>query len=323
MNKAKPKNYNPFDMVDDFEPVIEDAVREQMKVKLVISGAGGFGKSRTALKVGYGIIKDWSKIYVADTDNKGFSVHCNTDYDGVFIPSKVFKRIEIPKPHAVDRFIKVIEKVEMVTKGDGLLIIDTLSHAWDFIKDWHDSLGGEWKHWREPKLAHIRLIDRIIQSPLHIIVTVKTRQSTQAVTDSSGKVLEIQKIQNKIIQDEELDYDFTAHFMLTGPGKAQCMKDRTHIFTTSYHGPLSVEEGEMIERWATQGEYVKTIREQEIEAIQEINELRLSNPAIKQAVASYEAQMRTTIDKWGLTKLNKLLNHLKENFPEATDQTVA
>ena len=45
------------------------AERHQVKLRLGLSGASGFGKTYSALLLAFGITNDWTKIAVIDTEN--------------------------------------------------------------------------------------------------------------------------------------------------------------------------------------------------------------------------------------------------------------
>ncbi len=47
---------------------LQKAQRHQVKLRLGLSGASGFGKSYSALLLAYGITEDWTKIAVVDTE---------------------------------------------------------------------------------------------------------------------------------------------------------------------------------------------------------------------------------------------------------------
>ncbi len=49
--------------------------RRQVKLRLGISGASGFGKTKSALLLAYGMTGDWSKIAVIDTENSSASLY--------------------------------------------------------------------------------------------------------------------------------------------------------------------------------------------------------------------------------------------------------
>lgn len=54
---------------------LQKAERNQVKLRLGLSGASGFGKSYSALLLAYGITNDWTKIAIIDTENNSASLY--------------------------------------------------------------------------------------------------------------------------------------------------------------------------------------------------------------------------------------------------------
>ena len=54
---------------------LQQTQRHNVKLRLGISGASGFGKSYSALQLAYGMTQDWSKIAVIDTENSSASLY--------------------------------------------------------------------------------------------------------------------------------------------------------------------------------------------------------------------------------------------------------
>ena len=56
---------------------LQTATRKRVKIKMSISSPTGFGKTVSALRLAYGITKDWKKIAVIDTENESASLYAN------------------------------------------------------------------------------------------------------------------------------------------------------------------------------------------------------------------------------------------------------
>jgi len=54
---------------------LQQTQRHNVKLRLGISGASGFGKTYSALQLAYGMSNDWSKIAVIDTENSSASLY--------------------------------------------------------------------------------------------------------------------------------------------------------------------------------------------------------------------------------------------------------
>ncbi len=59
---------------------LQTAERKQAKIKMALQGPAGSGKTKGSLLLAYGLIQDWSKIAVLDSENK--SAHLFADLGG-------------------------------------------------------------------------------------------------------------------------------------------------------------------------------------------------------------------------------------------------
>lgn len=48
---------------------LRPSTRREAKMKLALQGSSGSGKTYSSLLIAYGIVSDWSKIAVIDTEN--------------------------------------------------------------------------------------------------------------------------------------------------------------------------------------------------------------------------------------------------------------
>ena len=56
---------------------LQEVKKQQIKLRVGLSGASGFGKTYSALLLAYGITNDWSKIAVIDTENSSANLYAN------------------------------------------------------------------------------------------------------------------------------------------------------------------------------------------------------------------------------------------------------
>ena len=54
---------------------LKKATRKQVKLRLNISAPSGAGKTYSALRMAYGIVGNWDKIAVIDTENRSASLY--------------------------------------------------------------------------------------------------------------------------------------------------------------------------------------------------------------------------------------------------------
>ena len=85
-----------------------------------------------------------------------------------------YQGLTLELPLAPKQYIKAIEICQ--SAGMELIIIDSLSHAWSFLKNHHTTMpGNSFQNWGKLKPLHKELIDTIVRTPIHFICTLRTR----------------------------------------------------------------------------------------------------------------------------------------------------
>ncbi len=224
------------------------AERQQAKLRLALCGPSGSGKTYSALLIAQGLVPG-GKIALIDTERGSGELYAHlTDYDVAVLDP----------PFTPNRYIELIHLSEKA-KYD-LLIIDSLSHAWTGeggILDLHDKAtsanrsGNSFAAWREVTPKHNALVDALLGSSLHLIVTMRTKTAYDMV-DDNGKKKPI-KIGLAPVQREGLEYEFTTVFDLAVESHvATASKDRTRLFDGEHFAP-SVKTGELLREWLMTG----------------------------------------------------------------------
>ena len=115
------------------------AERHQIKLRLGLSGASGFGKTYSALLLAFGISNDWKKIAIIDTENGSASLYSHLgDYN----------TLTLDEPFNPERYIQAIETCEK--SAIEVIIIDSISHEWNGkggCLELHEQLGGRFQDW--------------------------------------------------------------------------------------------------------------------------------------------------------------------------------
>ncbi|WP_298417811.1 AAA family ATPase [uncultured Kordia sp.] len=115
---------------------LKQSKRQNVKLRLGISGASGFGKTHSALLLAYGMTQDWSKIAVIDSENSSASLYSNLGE---------FNVLDLTAPFSPERYIQAIEICEKANVE--VIIIDSITHEWNGkggCLDIHNNLGGRW-----------------------------------------------------------------------------------------------------------------------------------------------------------------------------------
>ena len=224
------------------------AERKKVKLKIGISAPSGAGKTYSALLIAHGICDDWSKIAVIDTENGSAELYSNL---GEYLVC------QISPPFTPQKYIDLIHLAE--EEGIKVLIIDSLSHAWSGeggLLDMQDKVakasksGNSYTAWREITPEHNRLVDSILQSPLDIIVTTRSK-AEYVVTEDNGKK-GVKKVGMAPVFRDGLEYELTTFFDMTQEHLATASKDRTNLFNGKTFVP-SEETGKILNEWRDLG----------------------------------------------------------------------
>jgi len=202
--------------------IFQKAERRKAKLRLALCGPSGSGKTYSALKIAKGM---GGKIALIDTENGSGQLYCDiADYDVA----------EIAPPFSVDKYIGAIKGAEEA--GYDVLIIDSLSHAWSKqggILDEVNKRGGKnsfTNGWRDATPLHDKFIDAILQSSIHIIVTMRAKTAYEMEKDDKGKIIPVKKGMEPV-QRAGLEYEFTVVLDMDNERHtATSGKDRTRLF---------------------------------------------------------------------------------------------
>lgn len=281
---------------------LERGRREQLKARIAVCGPGGTGKTRVALRLAYTLVGDWKKIAILDTEYNRSKMHLKkTDPEIGYIGPEI-PHIPLTPPFEWRKFIDAMNTAERA--GMECLIIDTFTHEWEGeggISDLAAEKGGEYHSWRLPKKYHSKILERILQSPMHIIVSVRAK--TEYVMEEVGvkkdgkKKYEVKKIGIRPQQSHDYDYLFDFVFMLQQDHTVQVLKDTPELFK-GYDGTVTREVCEKIKGWLIDGEEVRSYTEIKNEAIQYIQEMAETFPQVLAKVKEIEGKKQEELSLW-------------------------
>ncbi len=227
---------------------LRTAQRKQSFMKLGIQAPSGNGKTYSSLLLAKGLVGDLSKVAIIDSE-KSADLYAHIGNYNV---------LTLEPPLAPKKYIEAIDVCKKA--GIELIIIDSLSHAWTYIKDYHSSMSGNsFQNWAKLKPLHQELIDAIIQTPIHFICTMRTKHD-YVMVEKNGKQVP-QKIGLKASTADDTEYEFSIVFELDIAHQASVSKDRTGLFA-----PLKVpfiiteETGQQIKDWCNTGITISDVK---------------------------------------------------------------
>ena len=219
------------------------AKKEKIWTKVVLGGSSGSGKTYSALRLATGLAKKCgSGIAAIDTEAGRIRYYAN-EFD--------FSDMQLTEPFTPEKYIEAIN--EAVSSGFKVLIIDSISHEWNYCVDIHDKMpGNSWTNWSKVTPRHDAFMEKILQAPIHIIATVRGKDE-YVLEEKNGKQTP-KKVGLGFKQRDGVEYNYTATFNIAQDTHiAEATKDNTHIFEGRYE-VLTEKDGEALYDWANTGE---------------------------------------------------------------------
>lgn len=228
---------------------VQLAKRRQAKIKMALQGSSGSGKTTGALLIAYGLCGDWSKIAVIDTENYSASLYAHLGQ---------FSVVNISAPFSPEKYIEAIRLCEQA--GFKVIVIDSISHEWEGvggILETHAGMqGNSFTNWGKLTPRHNAFVQAILQSQVHIIGTIRSKQD-YVINEKNGKHVP-EKIGLKGVTREGMDYEFTIVLEVDIKHNAFASKDRTGLFMDQPDFKISPAVGERILAWCNEGIAIET-----------------------------------------------------------------
>lgn len=219
------------------------ALREQIFTKILLAGSSGGGKTYSALRLATGIAESCgSKIAAIDTENGRIRYYAN-EFD--------FDDLQLESPFTPEKYIEALNQA--IDGGYKVLIVDSMTHEWDYCLDVHSKMpGNSYTNWSKITPRHDAFMEKILQSPLHVIATVRGKDE-YVMEDKNGKQVP-KKVGLGYKQRDNIEYNYTVTFNLSQDTHvAEVMKDNTHLFEGRYD-VLTEKDGAAIYKWANSGD---------------------------------------------------------------------
>lgn len=237
--------------------------RKKAKIKLALQGSAGSGKTYSSLLLGKGLTNgDFSKVAIIDTENGSSDLYAHLgDYNV----------LSLAPPFTPEKYVEAIEVCEKANME--CIIIDSLSHCWEYLLDYHSKMAGNsFTNWAKIKPLEKVFLNKILQSPTHIIATMRTKQD-YVLQQKDGKFIP-EKVGLKSISRDGTDYEFTLVFDVDIKHFATSSKDRTGLFMGKPEFTINSATGKKILDWCNNGTSLEEVRNQ-IKKCNDIEQLRM------------------------------------------------
>jgi len=238
----------------------QKAERKKKKARIVLTGPSGSGKTYTALAVATGLCAPGERIAFIDTERSSALMYapsdrsktpgeCEFDFDHVDLAD--FK----PKS-----FLDRLEEAER--GGYSVGIIDSLTHVWDgpggFLEMQEAATKRNPKHdsfqaWGEVTPIYKRFVDRLLASPLHLIVCLRTKTDYGSEkNENTGKTKRVKLgLAPKFRPESEYEWDLVIHMDMENTGVVE--KTRIGFLNKAVIPSPGTDLGVQIVNWLDSG----------------------------------------------------------------------
>ena len=241
---------------------LRQAQRRLSRIKMALQGPSGSGKTYSSLLLAQGLVGDLRKVAIIDTENSSSDLYAHLG------PYNV---LPLGEPFSPERYIQAMDQCEKA--GIECIILDSISHCWDFLLDAHGNMvGNSFTNWAKITPRQNAFVQKILQSPAHVIATMRVKQE-YVLNEKNGKQVP-EKVGLKAVQRDGMDYEFTLVFDLDIQHMATCSKDRTGMFDKNPPSRISDATGQQILNWLTKGiPEEESTMEQRIGSCQSVSDL--------------------------------------------------
>jgi len=173
-----------------------DATREGILLRLFLAGPAGSGKSYTALSVATFLVRtlNLGPVYAVDVENKSLLKYAYSPRRGTGFQ---FKHVPMPADdQSIEAYTAALDFCE--AQRAGVIVVDSFSPVWagiggvlesvDRITEGSTSKNAFSTGWRKMSPAHTRFVQRILESPCHIIGTLRSEMDYVISQTDKGKL---------------------------------------------------------------------------------------------------------------------------------------
>lgn len=231
-----------------------EATRKKAKLRMALTGVSGAGKTLGALYIAYGITGDWSKVALIDTEHERARFYAEREDLG----TGKFLWASLLPPYSPERYKAFMADAAQTVGADGVVIVDSLSHAWSNeggvldIKDRIASQAGKnsYTAWSEAGKEQNSLINSILSVDCHTIVTMRSKMDYAMQENSRGK-MEPVKVGLAPVQRDDAEYEFDIVLSVARDHTATTSKDTT--FLDRFGATITPDLGKQLAAWLNDG----------------------------------------------------------------------
>lgn len=263
------------------------ATKEKTRLRMAIDGPSGSGKTYTALTFAFALADAvGGKVALIDTEHASASKYADQ------FPEFDTLEMDTFSPETYTEAIKLAEQA-----GYSVLVIDSLSHAWDGMGGALELVdkaaarsrsGNSYTAWRDVTPLHRQMVEAILQSSCHIIVTMRSKMEyiLQEETRNGRTVQVPKKIGMAPIQRQGTEYEFDIVADIDIDHKLIVSKSRCSAVADAVQLKPKGEWMQPVIDWLTSGIEAKPRESEQAKA----NESAQPTPPVPKPTRPYDAE---------------------------------
>lgn len=219
------------------------AIKRNARLRCALFGPAGSGKTFSSLAIAAGI---GGRVALIDSERGSAEKYADRfEFDAASLQART-----------VDEYVRCI--VEAGDAGYGVLIIDSLTHAWQELCSMVEKLakaryhGNTWAAWAEGTPEQRRLVDAISLSRCHVIATMRTKTEWITSDDGAGKKKPV-RVGLAPEQGKGIEYEFDMLMEISQDHIASVTKDRSGRFQDLLIERPGAEFGRQLAEWLDSG----------------------------------------------------------------------
>lgn len=223
------------------------ASKAKAKARIAIYGPAGSGKTFTALSLAAGLAPEGTRVAVVDTEHGAASKYADR-FD--------FDTLNLGTPR-VEAYVEAIKAAE--DAGYGVIVLDSISHGWQTLLEEVDkssrasSRKNTWAAWRDHTPRQKRFVEAILQSPCHIVATLRSATEWVQVQDERSGKNKPERVGLKPEQGKGIEYEFDILLQINTEHIATVEKDRSGKFQDQIIEKPGIAFGRDIAAWLSEG----------------------------------------------------------------------
>lgn len=218
------------------------AKKSRGKHRIAIAGPSGSGKTMTAMI----LAKEFGpKVALVDTEYHSAELYADIYNFDVMV---------IDAPFGVEKYVSALE-MAIAAKYD-TIIFDSISPMWDGeggLLELKERIAGRsgknsYTAWGDITPLYKRFVYHMLESPIHVISTVRSKQEYAMTKDADGST-KVTKLGMGMIQRPGMEYEYNVVFDMDMKHNALASKDRTNMFSSTIPFPMDDKVGKQLMAW--------------------------------------------------------------------------